>query len=83
MLSNLEANYIAIQIIYFLDKYEYSPNSYFSHSVLVKMLDGKEVSVASLYRRLKNNINYVDDKLIEKINSYGCIFKKLSKNQTN
>ena len=83
MLSNLEANYTAIQIIYFLDKYEYSPNSYFSHSVLVKMLDGKEVSVASLYRRLKNNINYVDDKLIEKINSHGCIFKKLSKNETN
>lgn len=47
------------------------------------MLDGKEVSVASLYRRLKNNINYVDDKLIEKINSHGCIFKKLSKNETN
>lgn len=79
MLSNLEANYIAIQIIQFLDMYEYSPNSYVSQNVLVKMLDGKEVSVASLYRRLKNNINCVDDELIEKINSHGCIFKKLSK----
>lgn len=77
--SNLEMNYIAIQILYFLNNYEYSPNSIIGHHVLVKMINGEEITLTSAYRRLKKNISYVDEDLIDKINSHPCIFTKLSK----
>lgn len=77
--SNLEIDYIAIQVIYFLEMFEYSPNSGAGSKVLIKMLDGSEITVESAYRKIKKNVNYVDDELLEKINSHPCIFKNLKK----
>lgn len=79
--SNLEMDYIAIQIISFLNDYGHSPNGTFAQKVLVRMIGGEEIILTSAYRRLKKNINYVDDALIEKINSYPCIVKKLEKSE--
>ena len=81
--SYLKANYIAIQILYFLEKYGYSPNSAIKRGILIGTINGNEVTLASAYRTLKKNVNYVDDDLLEKINSYPCIFKKLEKNSTD
>lgn len=78
-LSCIEADYIAIQILFFLKEYGYSPNNILARKFLVKMLNGNEVTVPSAYRTLKNNINYVDDEIIDKINSFPCIIKKLKK----
>ena len=78
-LSCIEADYIAIQILFFLKEYGYSPNNILARKFLVKMLDGNEVTMPSAYRTLKNNINYVDDEIIDKINSFPCIIKKLKK----
>jgi hypothetical protein len=78
-LSCIEADYIAIQILFFLKEYGYSPNNILARKFLVKMLDGNEVTMSSAYRTLKNNINYVDDEIIDKINSFPCIIKKLKK----
>lgn len=77
--SYLEIDYIAIQVICFLEKFEYSPNSGAGSKALIKMFDGSEVTVLSAYRKIKKNVNYVDDRLLEKINSHSCIFKKLKK----
>lgn len=78
-LSCVEADYIAIQILFFLKEYGYSPNNILARKFLVKMLSGNEVTMPSAYRTLKNNINYVDDELINKINAFPCVIKKLKK----
>lgn len=83
MKNFLEPDYLATQILFFLDIYQYSPNGYYAQKVLIRMLDGKEISLASAYRKLKDNINYVDDELLNKINSHACIMKKLKKDCNN
>lgn len=79
MKDSFEINYLASQIIYFLDNYHFSPNCYFAQKILVKKPNGKQISLASAYRKLKNDVNYVDDELLDKINSHDCIIKKLKK----
>lgn len=72
--SRLEINCIAIQFLPFLDDYEYSPNSLIGQNTLVTI-----ISLASAYRRIENNIDYVDEDLVDRINPHPCIVKKINK----
>lgn len=74
-----EIDFFALQILVYMEQFGYSPSCIFAQKLLIKNAYGKDVSLRGAYRRVKNQVDYLDDELLEKINSYPCIKSKLKK----
>lgn len=72
-------NFLALQVLYYIKLSGYSPNDYLASEFYVNDIYGDEVKLSTAYLRVKRNINYVDDEIVEKINEQPCIHTKLKK----
>lgn len=74
-----EMNYLALQVLYYVKLSGYSPNDYLASDLYIYDIYQEEVKLNTAYLRVKRNVNYVDDEIIEKINEQPCIHRKLKK----
>lgn len=81
--KSAEINFLTFQILLHIKMTGYSPNNVLAAYLLVDDMNGKKISLRSAFSKIRRNVNYLDDELIEKINSYQCIRTKLKKDCNN
>ena len=77
------ANFLALILAYLIKEIGYSPNTQIFDGHYIENIKGKPIKVSSAYSYVKRNIKYVDDAIIDKINSNECIKTKLKKDCNN
>lgn len=74
-----ETNFLALQVLYIMEKTGYSPYCVKKGCRLVSTIDGREITTKTAYEKVRRNVNYLDDELLEKINKQPCVVNVLKK----
>lgn len=82
-LKKREIDFLALQVLLCMEASGISPENHNSCLHILKKCDGTEITLKSAYYNVKRNINYLDDELLKKLNSFPCIKVKLKKDCNN
>ena len=72
-------DFLALQVLYDMEKTRCSPCNVRMGCRLVRTLDGNDITVKTAYLRVRQNVNYVDSEIVAKINNQSCVVKPLKK----
>ena len=78
-LKKRETDFLALQVLYAMETTGYSPFNLRMGCLLVSTSDGREITIKTAYARVRKNVNYLDDDLLEKINKQPCVVNALKK----
>lgn len=74
-----EIDFLALQVLYIMETTGYSPFNLRTDCYLVRTPIGKEITVKTAYIKVRNNVNFLDSELLEKINKQPCVVNALKK----
>lgn len=78
-----KVNYLALEIKLYIEENDLSPSSIYCKKCYIRSFDGKVMTMRCAYDFVRENVNYIDDDLLEKLNNCRRIKKKLVKQEIN